>query len=56
MAAVPLLLIVLQPDLGTSIIIILTVGAMLVVAGVPPRLLTLLAVLGLAGVVVAFLS
>jgi rod shape determining protein RodA len=54
MAAVPLLLIVLQPDLGTSIIIILTVCAMLVVAGVPPRLLSLLAVLGLAGIVVAF--
>ena len=42
MSAVPLILIVLQPDLGTSIIIVLTVGAMLVIAGVPPRLLTLL--------------
>jgi rod shape determining protein RodA len=54
MAAVPLMLIVLQPDLGTSIIIVLTVGSMLVIAGVPPRLLTLLVVLGSAGVVVAF--
>ena len=54
MAAVPLLLIVLQPDLGTSIIIVLTVSAMLVIAGVPPRLLTMLAVLGSIGVVVAF--
>jgi len=54
MAAVPLLLIVLQPDLGTSIIIVLTVSAMLVVAGVPPRLLTLLAVLGSIGIVLAF--
>jgi rod shape determining protein RodA len=54
MSAVPLILIVLQPDLGTSIIIVLTVSAMLVIAGVPPRLLTLLAVLGSAGIVVAF--
>jgi rod shape determining protein RodA len=54
MAAVPLILIVLQPDIGTSIIIVLTVGSMLVIAGVPPRLLTLLVILGSAGVVVAF--
>ena len=54
MAAVPLVLIVLQPDLGTSIIIVLTVAAMLVVAGVPPRLMTLLAVVGSIGVVLAF--
>ena len=49
MSAVPLIFIVLQPDLGTAIIMVLCVGAMLVVAGVPPRLLTLLAVLGSAG-------
>ena len=54
MSAAPLIFIVLQPDLGTSIILVLSVGAMLVVAGVPPRLLTLLAILGSAGVVVAF--
>ncbi|HUZ42145.1 MAG TPA: FtsW/RodA/SpoVE family cell cycle protein [Acidimicrobiales bacterium] len=54
MAAVPLVLIVVQPDLGTAIIMVLSVGAMLVVAGVPPRLLTLLAVLGTAGVAAAF--
>jgi rod shape determining protein RodA len=54
MAAVPLIFIVLQPDLGTAIIMVLSVGAMLVVAGVPPRLLTLLAILGSAGVVAAF--
>ena len=54
MAAVPLILIVVQPDLGTSIILVLSVGAMLVVAGVPPRLLTLLAILGTAGVAAAF--
>jgi rod shape determining protein RodA len=54
MSAVPLMLIVIQPDLGTAIIIVLSVSAMLVVAGVPPRLMTLLAVLGTAGVIVAF--
>jgi rod shape determining protein RodA len=53
MSAVPLILIVVQPDLGTSIILVLSVGAMLVVAGVPPRLLTLLAILGTAGVAAA---
>jgi rod shape determining protein RodA len=51
---VPLLLVVVQPDLGTSIIIVLTVAAMLVIAGVPPRLMTLLAILGSIGVVSAF--
>jgi rod shape determining protein RodA len=54
MSAAPLVLIVLQPDLGTSIIIVLTVAAMLVVAGVPPRLMTLLAILGSIGIVIAF--
>jgi rod shape determining protein RodA len=49
MAAVPLALIVKQPDLGTSIIIVLIVSAMMVIAGVPPRFMTLLAVLGSLG-------
>lgn len=46
MTAVPLAMIVKQPDLGTTIIIILCVGAMMVVAGVPPRFMTFLAVSG----------
>ncbi len=49
MAAVPLVLIFKQPDLGTSIIIVLIVSAMMVIAGVPPRFMTLLAVLGSIG-------
>ena len=53
MSLVPLLLIIKQPDLGTAVIIMLVVGAMMVVAGVPPRLMTLGAVLGTAGVMVA---
>ena len=53
MGGVPLLMIVLQPDLGTSIIIILTVAAMMVVAGVPPRFMSFLAVAGSAAVAAA---
>jgi rod shape determining protein RodA len=49
MAVVPLVLIVKQPDLGTAIIIILIVSSMMVIAGVPPRFITLLAVLGSLG-------
>ena len=47
MAAVPILLILAQPDLGTSILMILTVAVILMVAGVPPRFM---AVLGAGGV------
>jgi rod shape determining protein RodA len=53
MAAVPLALIVKQPDLGTSVIIVLVVSAMMVVAGVPPRFMTLLAVVGSIGLTAA---
>ena len=53
MCATPIGLIVLQPDLGTSIIIILTVAGMMVIAGVPPRFMTFLAVAGSVGAVAA---
>ena len=53
MGGVPLVMIVLQPDLGTAIIIILTVAAMMVVAGVPPRFMSFLAVVGSAAVAAA---
>jgi rod shape determining protein RodA len=53
MAVVPLALIVKQPDLGTSVIIILTVAAMMVIAGVPPRFMSLLAVAGSIGLAAA---
>ena len=53
MSAVPLLLIIKQPDLGTSTIIVLCVEAMMVVAGVPPRFMTFLAVVGTLSVVAA---
>ena len=53
MAAVPMILIFRQPDLGTTVIIVLTVSAMMVLAGVPPRFMSMLAILGLAGVALA---
>jgi rod shape determining protein RodA len=53
MAAAPLGLIVLQPDLGTSIIIVLVVAGMMVVAGIPPRFLSVLTIVGSAGLVAA---
>jgi rod shape determining protein RodA len=53
MAVVPLALIVKEPDLGTAIIIVLVVSAMMVIAGVPPRFMTLLAVLGSLGLAIA---
>jgi len=52
MAVAPMLLIFAQPDLGTTIIIVLVVGALLVIAGVPPRFMSLLVVVGSISVVV----
>jgi rod shape determining protein RodA len=53
MAVVPLALIVKEPDLGTAIIIVLVVSAMMVIAGVPPRFMTLLTVIGSMGLTAA---
>ena len=53
MGGLPLIMIVLQPDLGTAIIIVLVVSAMMIVAGVPPRFMSFLAVLGSIAVVAA---
>ncbi len=43
-------LIVLEPDLGTALVLAFTVAAMLVAAGMPLRYLALLALIGIAGV------
>ena len=53
MAGAPLGLIVLQPDLGTSIIIVLVVAGMMVVAGIPPRFMTFLSIMGTVGLIAA---
>jgi len=53
MAILPLGLIVLQPDLGTAIILTITVATMMIIAGVPPRFMVVLAVLGALFVVAA---
>ncbi len=49
MVGAPLAMIYLQPDLGTCIVLVLVAGAMLVVAGVPPRLMSALVVTGAFG-------
>ncbi len=53
MSVAPLGLIVLQPDLGTSIILVLVVAGMMVVAGVPPRFMTFLSIAGSASLAAA---
>ena len=53
MTGAPLLMIFRQPDLGTTIVIVLSVSAMMVIAGVPPRFMSMLAVLGTIGVAAA---
>ncbi len=53
MAMAPLALIFLQPDLGTSIIIVLVVAGMMVVAGIPPRFMAFLTIVGSIGLVAA---
>jgi rod shape determining protein RodA len=53
MAGVPIFLVFIQPDLGTAIIMVIVLVVMLAIAGVPPRFLLLLAVVG-AGI--AFLA
>jgi rod shape determining protein RodA len=49
MAGIPLALIVLQPDLGTAMIMMLTIGAIFVVAGVPTRFMALLGIGAIVG-------
>jgi len=53
MMGIPLLLIFVQPDMGTAIIMTLTGATIMIVAGVPPRFMVLISVIG-ALVMVAF--
>src|ERR1700760_4179289 len=51
-----LLLIVVEPDLGTALVIAFAVAALLVAAGVPGRYLALLAALGIGAVIILALA
>jgi rod shape determining protein RodA len=53
MGATPFVMIFAQPDFGTATIVVITVAALLVIAGVPPRFMTLLVVVGSIGLVLS---
>jgi rod shape determining protein RodA len=53
-ASIPMVLVFLQPDLGTTIVLVAILGGMLVVAGTRPRHLAALAVVAAVGLVLAF--
>lgn len=53
LAAVPILLVIKQPDLGTAIVMLVVLFVMLAVAGLPGRILIVLLVAGVLAVVVA---
>ena len=53
MAGLPMAIIAIQPDLGTAIIVSVTIGVMIVIAGVPPRFMALVGVLGIVGAISA---
>jgi len=50
MVLLPIGLIIVQPDLGTSLIILLALFGMMVIAGVPPRFMSFLTVAGILSV------
>src|SRR5207344_1474818 len=52
-AAIPMVLVFIQPDIGTTIVLVAILGGMLVVAGTRPRHLL---ALGLTAVVALFLA
>ncbi len=53
-ALVPIALVMLQPDLGSALVLAVMAFGVVAVAGAPKRLLAALLVLGVAGVVAAF--
>ena len=54
LVALPLGLIVLQPDVGSALVFIAVVGTLLLVSGASPRILVGLGVLGVLGVISVF--
>jgi cell division protein FtsW len=55
-AAPACLLIVVEPDLGTALVIAFTIAALLIAAGMPPRHLALLAAIGVGIVILLVLA
>lgn len=55
-AAVPMALIIVQPDLGLTLVLVVIMMVMLLVGGLPTRYIVALSALGLFGVVVALNS
>ena len=55
-AAVPMALIIVQPDLGLTLVLVVIMMVMLLVGGLPTRYIVALSALGLLGVVVALNS
>ena len=53
LAAVPIFLVFIQPDLGTAIIMVVILVVMLAIAGVPPRFLVLLGILAAGAAAIA---
>jgi rod shape determining protein RodA len=53
-AAIPMALVFLQPDIGTTIVLVAILGGMLVVAGTRPRHLAAIALVAAVGLVLAF--
>jgi rod shape determining protein RodA len=54
LAALPLALIILQPDVGSALVFVAVVAALLLVAGAGPRALVALALVGTVGVIAIF--
>lgn len=55
-AAVPMALIILQPDMGQVLIMLVIVMAMLLIGGLPTRYIVVLTVIGVMGILVALNS
>ena len=53
-AAIPMALVFIQPDIGTTIVLVAILAGMLIVAGTRPRHLATIAVVALVGLALAF--
>jgi rod shape determining protein RodA len=53
-AAIPMVLVFIQPDIGTTIVLVAILAGMLIVAGTRPRHLATIAIVALVGLALAF--